>query len=71
MQYGINIAELPRALEERGFGSLHVPEHTRIPANRYSSLPGGGELPKKYSHTPGPFLGPSFATLALPDRAVA
>jgi len=56
--YGINIAELARALEERGFGSLYVPEHTHIPISRRSPFPGGGELPKKYSHTHAPFSQP-------------
>ena len=56
--YGINIAELARALEERGFGSLYVPEHTHIPISRRSPFPGGGELPKKYSHTHDPFCRP-------------
>ena len=32
--YGINVAELGRALEDRGFGSLYVPEHTHIPLSR-------------------------------------
>ena len=62
--YGINIAELARALEDRGFGSLYVPEHTHIPTSRRSPFPGGGELPKKYSHTHDPFVGLSFAAAA-------
>jgi probable F420-dependent oxidoreductase len=62
--YGINIAELAQALEERGFGSLYVPEHTHIPASRLTPFPGGGELPKKYSHTHDPFVGLSFAAAA-------
>jgi probable F420-dependent oxidoreductase len=62
--YGINIAELARALEERGFASLYVPEHTHIPTSRRSPFPGGGELPKKYSHTHDPFVGLSFAAAA-------
>jgi probable F420-dependent oxidoreductase len=62
--YGINIAELARALEERGFGSLYVPEHTHIPTSRRTPFPSGGELPKKYSHTHDPFVGLSFAAAA-------
>ena len=42
--YGIDIAELARALEERGFGSLYVPEHTHIPTGRRISFPGGGMI---------------------------
>jgi probable F420-dependent oxidoreductase len=62
--YGIDIAELARALEERGFDSLFVPEHTHIPASRKSPFPGGGELPKRYSHTHDPFVALSFAAAA-------
>lgn len=34
--YSIDIRELAVALEERGFESLFVPEHTHIPASRRS-----------------------------------
>jgi len=59
--YGIDIAELARALEERGFESLFVPEHTHIPLSRKTPFPGGGELPKRYAHTHDPFIGLAFA----------
>lgn len=59
--YGIDVAELARALEDRGFKSLYVPEHTHIPLSRRSPFPGGGELPKRYSHTHDPFVALSFA----------
>src|SRR5881394_3491255 len=62
--YGINMAELARALEDRGFDSLFLPEHTHIPASRKSPYPGGGELPKRYSHTHDPFVALSFAAAA-------
>jgi probable F420-dependent oxidoreductase len=62
--YGIDIAELARALEDRGFESLFVPEHTHIPASRKSPFPGGGELPKRYAHTHDPFVGLAFAAAA-------
>ena len=62
--YGINIAELARALEDRGFDSLFVPEHTHIPTSRKSPFPGGGELPKRYSHTHDPFVALTFAAAA-------
>jgi probable F420-dependent oxidoreductase len=62
--YGIDIAELAQALEARGFASLYVPEHTHIPTSRRSPFPGGGELPKKYSHTHDPFVGLAFAAAA-------
>jgi len=64
VDYGINIAELAVALEERGFESLFVPEHTHIPLSRKSPFPGGGELPLRYSHTHDPFVALSFAAAA-------
>jgi probable F420-dependent oxidoreductase len=62
--YGINIAELAKALEDRGFDSLFVPEHTHIPTSRKSPFPSGGELPKRYAHTHDPFVGLAFAAAA-------
>ncbi len=59
--YGIDIRELARATEERGFESLLLPEHTHIPTSRRTPFPGGGELPKAYSHTHDPFVALSFA----------
>ena len=62
--YGIDPSELGRALEDRGFKSLYVPEHTHIPLSRRTPFPGGGELPKRYSHTHDPFVALSFAAAA-------
>lgn len=62
--YGIHPAELGRALEERGFDSLFVCEHTHIPVSRRTPFPGGGELPKRYKHTHDPFVALSFAAAA-------
>lgn len=62
--YGINVAELARALEERGYDSLFFPEHTHIPTSRRTPFPSGGELPKKYKHTHDPFVALSFAAAA-------
>lgn len=63
-EYGIGIAELARELEDRGFESLFVCEHTHIPTSRRSPFPGGGELPKRYAHTHDPFVALSFAAAA-------
>jgi probable F420-dependent oxidoreductase len=54
--YAIRPDELARACEERGFESLWFPEHTHIPAERRTPWPGGGDLPKEYSHTYDPFV---------------
>jgi probable F420-dependent oxidoreductase len=59
--YGIEPGELGKALEERGFDSLFVCEHTHIPASRTTPFPAGGELPKRYVHTHDPFVALSFA----------
>lgn len=54
--YAMHPAELARAVEAHGFDSLFFPEHTHIPTSRRSPFPGGGELPKEYSHTLDPFV---------------
>ncbi|MBV9183584.1 MAG: LLM class F420-dependent oxidoreductase [Acidobacteria bacterium] len=59
--YGIDIRDLAREVEARGFDSLMLPEHTHIPKSRRTPFPGGGELPKCYSHTHDPFVALSFA----------
>ncbi|MGE3537461.1 MAG: LLM class F420-dependent oxidoreductase [Candidatus Tectimicrobiota bacterium] len=60
-EYAIRIDELAREVEARGFESLWVPEHTHIPTSRRTPWPGGGELPKEYSHTYDPFVSLMFA----------
>ena len=54
--YSIDVVELARALEERGFESLFLAEHTHIPVSRQSPWPGGPELPRHYWHTLDPFV---------------
>ena len=49
-------APLARALEERGFESLWVPEHTHIPSSRKSAYPAGGPLIRPYYDIMDPFL---------------
>ena len=53
---GIRPDVLGRALEERGFSSLFIAEHSHIPVLRESPYPGGGELPRKYYRTLDPFV---------------
>jgi probable F420-dependent oxidoreductase len=52
----IRPAPLGRALEERGFDSLFIAEHSHIPVDRRSPYPGGGELPDIYYRTLDPFV---------------
>jgi probable F420-dependent oxidoreductase len=54
--YSMDVVELGRAVEDLGFESLFIPEHTHIPTNRRSPYPAGGELPQQYSHSIDPFL---------------
>ena len=62
--YAISAVDLANALEERGFESVWAPEHSHIPTSRKTPFPGGGELPKRYSHTHDPFVALSFAAAA-------
>ncbi|AWT52963.1 N5,N10- methylenetetrahydromethanopterin reductase-related protein [Mycolicibacterium smegmatis MKD8] len=52
----IDAVTLARAIEERGFHSLVIAEHSHIPASRESAYPGGDELPQKYYRTLDPFV---------------
>ena len=62
--YSMPVVEVARALEERGFESLFLPEHTHIPASRRTPWPGGAELPREYSHTLDPFVALAAAAAA-------
>jgi probable F420-dependent oxidoreductase len=58
---GIAPDALGRAVEERGFDSLLIAEHTHIPVDRRSPYPGGGDLPEMYYRTLDPFVALSAA----------
>jgi probable F420-dependent oxidoreductase len=62
--YSLDPATLARMVEERGFESLFLPEHTHIPSSRETPYPAGGELPKEYSHTLDPFVSLGAAAAA-------
>lgn len=53
---------LGRMVEERGFESFFVTEHTHIPASRRTPYPAGTELPREYWRTYDPFV--ALATIA-------
>ncbi len=55
-EYSIDPVRLGRLAEERGFDSIFFPEHTHIPVSRETPYPGGGELPREYSHMLDPFV---------------
>jgi probable F420-dependent oxidoreductase len=62
--YSIRPDELARAVEERGFESLWMPEHTHIPVSRQSPWGGGPVLPDHYRETLDPFVSLTAAALA-------
>src|SRR3954471_6082527 len=49
-------AALGRAMEDRGFESLWVPEHTHIPSALTSNYPATGGLVRAYYELMDPFL---------------
>jgi probable F420-dependent oxidoreductase len=61
---GIAPDSLGAALEERGFHSLFVTEHTHIPVRRETPFPGGGELPRPYHRTFDPIVTLTAAAVA-------
>ena len=61
---GIAPGDLAKSIEERGFDSLFVAEHTHIPLSRESPYPRGGELPRKYYRTLDPFVALTAAAAA-------
>jgi probable F420-dependent oxidoreductase len=54
------------ALEERGFDSVFLAEHSHIPVSRDSPYPSGGDLPRKYYRTLDPFV--ALTALAASTR---
>ncbi|KMO99629.1 LLM class F420-dependent oxidoreductase [Streptomyces roseus] len=52
----VSPVRLARALEERGFAGLYLPEHTHIPVARDTAAPMGGDLPEMYGRTLDPFV---------------
>jgi probable F420-dependent oxidoreductase len=61
---------MARMVEERGFESLFVAEHTHIPASRETPYPAGIELPREYWHTFDPFVALTAAAAATESLKV-
>lgn len=53
---GVDPVTAARAVEERGFESVFVPEHTHIPARRQSEWPRGKVMPDSYARLMDPFV---------------
>jgi probable F420-dependent oxidoreductase len=61
---GIRPDVLAKALEDRGFDSIVVAEHSHIPASRATPFPAGGELPREFYRSYDPFVALTAAALA-------
>lgn len=61
---GIGPVELGQALEQRGFASLFVAEHSHIPVDAKTPYPGGGPIPPKYYRPLDPFVALTAAAVA-------
>lgn len=64
---GVRPDVVARELEERGFDSLWVPEHSHIPTSRDSPFPNGGELPSGYLHMMSPLVSLTAAAMATTE----
>lgn len=61
---GIGPVDLGKALEQRGFESLFLAEHSHIPVDAKTPYPGGGPIPPKYYRTLDPFVALTAAAVA-------
>ena len=55
---------LARALEDRGYTSLFIGEHSHIPASRRTPYPSGGDMPDQYRRMMDPFVSLTLAAAA-------
>jgi probable F420-dependent oxidoreductase len=67
---GIGPAELGVALEERGFDSLFLAEHSHIPVDAQTPYPSGGPIPSKYYRTLDPFVALTAAAVVTDNLVV-
>ena len=67
---GIGPVELGVGLEQRGFESLFLAEHSHIPVDAKTPYPGGGPIPRKYYRTLDPFVALTAAVVATEKLVV-
>lgn len=68
---GVRPDVLAKELEQRGFDSIWVPEHSHIPVSRQTPYPGGGDLPDGYWHNMDPFVSLMAAASATTTLTLA
>jgi probable F420-dependent oxidoreductase len=66
----IAVDTLARELEDRGFDSLWVPEHTHIPTSRATPYP-RGEMPREYMRVLDPYVALTTAAAATSRLTLA
>lgn len=69
--YAMPPTDLAIALDERGFESFWLPEHSHIPLARKSEFPRGGDLPKKYYDVMDPFVALGAAAAVTKNLKIA
>jgi probable F420-dependent oxidoreductase len=67
---GIGPTELGVALEQRGFESLFLAEHSHVPVNAQTPYPLGGPMPTKYYRTLDPFVALTAAAVVTEKLVV-
>jgi probable F420-dependent oxidoreductase len=67
---GIGPVELGGALEQRGFSSLFLAEHSHIPVDAQTPYPMGGPIPRKYYRSLDPFVALTAAAVATEKLVV-
>jgi probable F420-dependent oxidoreductase len=67
---GIGPVELGQALEQRGFESLFLAEHSHIPVDTKTPYPMGGPIPEKYYRTLDPFVALTATAVATKTLVV-
>jgi probable F420-dependent oxidoreductase len=61
---------LARALEDRGYSSLFIGEHSHIPTSRRTPYPSGGEMPDQYRRMMDPFVSLTMAAMATEQMQI-
>lgn len=69
--YGVPTAQMAAEVEQRGYDSLWVGEHSHIPTSRKTPHPSGIELPRMYWHMRDPFVSLAVAAEATTTLKLA
>ncbi len=67
----MQVLDLARAAEERGFDCILVGEHSHIPVSRETPWPAGGDLPDEYREFPDPYVTLAFVASETSLRIAA